>query len=85
MLDAALAVQRGATERGVALLRRALGAFERAETRMFVAAARRRLGEMVGGDEGRQLISRGDEVMSEQGVTDLDAETELNCPGFGRR
>jgi tetratricopeptide (TPR) repeat protein len=85
MLAAALAVQRGDTESGVALLRRALDAFERAETRMFVAAVRRRLGEMVGGDEGRELISRGDEVMLQQGVKDLDAETELSCPGFGRR
>jgi hypothetical protein len=40
------------------------------------------LGQLLGGDEGRQLIALGDTFMEGQGVRELDAMTELNCPGF---
>lgn len=48
---------------------------------MFAAAARRRLGELIGGDEGRALLAEGDAVMRAQRVVNLDAVTEMLCAG----
>jgi eukaryotic-like serine/threonine-protein kinase len=48
---------------------------------MHVAALRRRLGQWLGGDEGRGLLRSGEVFMNSQGVRDLDAMSELLCPG----
>jgi hypothetical protein len=48
---------------------------------MHAAAARRRLGELIGGDEGQALLAQGDAVMCAQRVGNLDAITEMPCAG----
>jgi hypothetical protein len=85
LFQAALSFDRGPREGAIELLRRALAAFERAEMHMYAAACQRRLGELVGGDEGRALLARGDAFMQGQEVRDVEAETEMYCPGFARR
>jgi eukaryotic-like serine/threonine-protein kinase len=85
LLDAALCFERGGSERSVDLMRQALLWFERAGAHMFEAAVQRRLGQLQGGDEGRQRVALGDAFMLDQGVADLEAETELDCPGLSRR
>jgi eukaryotic-like serine/threonine-protein kinase len=84
LLAALLAFERGARDTSVELLRESVGGFKRAGMHMFVAACQRRLGKMVGGDEGRVLVGLGDELMRAQHVGDLEAETEVCCPGFAR-
>jgi tetratricopeptide (TPR) repeat protein len=82
--EAVLAFERGARDEGVELLRGALGAFVRAEMCMYAAACERRLGVLVGGDEGRELRARGEAFMQRQEVKDIEATTELYCPGCVR-
>jgi hypothetical protein len=48
---------------------------------MHAAAARRRLGELLGGDEGKSLLAEGDAVMRAQRIVNLDAVTEMLCAG----
>ena len=48
---------------------------------MYTAAARRRLGELLGGTEGAELLQQGDAAMRAQGVKEVDAMTELFVPG----
>jgi hypothetical protein len=83
-LAALLAYERGARDTSLELLRESVSGFERAGMHMFVAACQRRLGQIVGGDEGRELLGLGDGFMREQHVADFEAETEVFCPGFAR-
>lgn len=53
---------------GVALLASAVHGFEAAEMRQYAAAARRRLGELLGGEEGQTLIEQADSWMKSQMV-----------------
>jgi eukaryotic-like serine/threonine-protein kinase len=66
----------------VALTREALKGLEEADTNLYAAAARRRLGELLGGDEGRELITKADEWMSRQQIRNPPAFTRLMAPGF---
>jgi serine/threonine protein kinase len=80
-----LARERGDAERSSELLRGALGCFERAGMEMFAAAAQRRLGQLVGGAEGRELREQAEAFMYAEGLDDLEIETEVHCPGYGPR
>jgi tetratricopeptide (TPR) repeat protein len=84
MLEAALAAAQGQDRKAVEELRAAVAKFDEAEVRMHAAAARRRLGQLIGGTEGRELVTLGEAFMREQGVQQLEPMTELNCPGFRR-
>lgn len=82
LYEGALESQIGDAENALAHLRGALACFDHAGMGMFAAAARRRLGQLVGGDEGRALRERGEDFMHAEGVDDLDAETHAHCPGY---
>jgi tetratricopeptide (TPR) repeat protein len=84
LFQAVLALDEAVSDAGIAGLRRALGAFDQAGMRLYAAACQRRLGQIVGGDEGRALVERGEGFMRWQGVVNIEAETELHCPGVGR-
>jgi hypothetical protein len=84
MLRAALEFADGDREVAARLLGDAASTFERAGMHMFVAACRRRLGQLLGGGEGRELVARAERFMREQGVANLEAETEVACPGCRR-
>jgi eukaryotic-like serine/threonine-protein kinase len=79
---AALAKQRGDTSRAEALTMKAVEGFEAADMALYAAAARRRLGELRGGDEGRNLIAQSEEWMSKQQIKNPVAVTNLMAPGF---
>jgi hypothetical protein len=49
---------------------------------LYAAAARRRLGELRGGDEGRELIAQSEQWMSKQQIKNPVAVTNLMAPGF---
>jgi len=85
MLEAALAAASGHDRKAIDELRAAILQFDRAEPARLAAAARRRLGQLTGGSEGRELITAGETFMREQGVQELEPMTELNCPGFRQR
>lgn len=85
MLSAALCFAQGDPSKAVRELRAAIANFDEARAGMHAAAARRRLGELLGGDEGRALVNAGEAFMHEQGIRELEPMTELNCPGFRAR
>jgi len=82
MFEAALAHGLNQPTRAHLALRRAVDELELAGYAMYTAAARRRLGQLIGGAEGRMLVANGERFMSSQGARDLEAITELHCPGF---
>jgi eukaryotic-like serine/threonine-protein kinase len=82
LLRAAVAQQRGDTEKANRLLSEALQIFERAEMRLYAAAARRRLGEKLGGERGQQLITEADAWMTAQKIKNPEALVKMLAPGF---
>jgi hypothetical protein len=55
---------------------------EKADMSLYAAAARRRLGKLIGGDEGNELMNQADEWLSRQQVKNPPAVTKLMAPGF---
>ena len=64
------------------LLRGAVAASEQASLAMCAAAARRRLGVLLGGDEGQALVRAADARMLREGILDARRMTDLMAPGF---
>jgi hypothetical protein len=64
------------------LLQDAAGRLESAGLHLHAAAARRRLGEQVGGGEGRYLVEQADAWMKGQSIRRPDRMTALLAPGF---
>ena len=82
MTRAALAKQHGDTARAAAFARQAVDGFEVADMALYAAAARRRLGELLAGDEGRQLIDYSAAWMTKQGIRNPAAVSNMMAPGF---
>jgi hypothetical protein len=80
-LRAGAAAGRGDRELCRKLLAEAAATWERAEAAMNAAAARRRLGEIQGGDEGRALVEAADAFMSAQGIRSPARMTAMLLPG----
>jgi tetratricopeptide (TPR) repeat protein/energy-coupling factor transporter ATP-binding protein EcfA2 len=82
LIRAGVARRRGDDASAVTLLERAVEEFEAADMRLYAVAARRRLGEMVGGDRGQELLQSADEWMSRQQIKDPAKLMNLLAPGF---
>jgi hypothetical protein len=52
------------------------------EMRLYAAAARRRLGQLLGGDQGRGMIDQADVWMTGQGIKNPARVTAMLVPGF---
>ena len=63
----------------------AVDAFESVSMGVYAAAARRHLGNLVGGDEGRDLIALADAWMIDQGITNPARMAAGITPGFTGR
>ena len=83
-LRAALAAQAQEPARAVELLREAVAALEQLEMKLFAAAARRRLGELLGGDEGAAYCASADQFLKEQRVAEPERMLAMLTPGFDR-
>ncbi len=83
LIRAGVAAVRG-DSRAVDLLAEAAACFEAVDMRLCAAAARRRRGELSGGDEGSSLIADADAWMAGQGIRNPARMTDLYAPGFGR-
>jgi hypothetical protein len=84
-LEAALALDRGDQESGCRSLESAVAILDEEDRRMHSAAARRRLGQLLGGDEGAQLVHAAEMAMIGQGIRNVEAMTEFGCPGCRMR
>jgi len=66
-------------------LREAIGLLEAVDMALFAAAGRCKLGLLVEGEEGRQLVREGEEAMKAEGVRDCGRFATVYLPGsWGR-
>jgi serine/threonine protein kinase/tetratricopeptide (TPR) repeat protein len=82
LIHAGVARQRGEQERAISLAEKAAKDFDAVHMRLYAVAARRRLGEMIGGDRGRQLTAETESWMSKQEIKNPARMTNLIAPGF---
>lgn len=82
MLLAGAAFLAGDRAAAAASLRHAIDAFDALEMALWAAAARLRLGELLGGDDGTAMRAGAGEAMAELGVVDADAFARVLAPGF---
>ena len=82
LIRAAVAQRRGETEQAKTLLSQAVTGFEHADMRLYAAAARRCLGQTLGGERGLQLVEEADAWMVEQRIKKPEAMTRMLAPGF---
>jgi hypothetical protein len=82
LIRAGVAGVRGDIPRAIVLLADAAQACDTADMRLHAAAARRRLGEFLGGDEGRDLVDAANRWMASQGIRKPDRIVTMYVPGF---
>jgi hypothetical protein len=84
LLRASVAAARGAPETAVSLLESAEAGFGAADMTLHATAARRRRGEVVGGDAGATIVASADAWMAGQGIRRPDRMTAMLAPGRWR-
>jgi eukaryotic-like serine/threonine-protein kinase len=77
LIRAAVAAGRGEKEKAIELFALAESDLKAVDMALYAAAARRRRGELIGGDQGRRLIEAADEWM-----TDLKIKNPLRMAGM---
>jgi len=82
-VQAAVHFQRGDVEAAVRGLREAARGFDAAHMALHANAVRRRLGVILGGDEGRALVDAAEARMREQAIVEPARMSALLAPGFG--
>jgi serine/threonine protein kinase/tetratricopeptide (TPR) repeat protein len=82
LLRAGIAARRGDRGAAVAALRGAVAGLDGAHMALYAAAARARLGELVGGAEGDALRESADTWMAVHGVLQSRAMVAMLAPGF---
>jgi hypothetical protein len=76
---------RGDDDRAVERLRSAITGFDTSEMALYANVSRRRLGELLGGDEGRSLVQTADGFMDEQRIRSPQRFAAMLAPGFMER
>jgi serine/threonine protein kinase len=82
LIRAGVAARAGQDGKALGLLRNAVRRFEVENMQLLAAAARRRLGELVGGDEGRELVRDADAWMHSQTIQNPERMSAMYTPGF---
>jgi len=81
LLRAGAAATRGETERALSLLEAAETGLAAADMALHAAVARRRRGELLGGDSGRALVAAADAWMASQAIRNPERMTAMLAPG----
>jgi serine/threonine protein kinase len=82
VIRAGLALRRGDEARAATLVSQAIEGFEASNMKLYAATARRRLGEIIGGDAGQDLINQSADWMGKQEIKNPAAVANLMAPGF---
>ncbi|MEP7120388.1 MAG: AAA family ATPase [Byssovorax sp.] len=82
LLRAGVASARGDRGTAITTLDRAIRGFHAADLALYDAAARRRLGALLGGDDGATMVRKATTWMEAQGVVSPAKLTALLAPGF---
>ena len=83
LLRAGVEAMRRKSDRALSLLEEAAQGFDAAEMALCAAAARRRHGQLAGGDAGRAEVQSADVWMSAQQIRNPERMTRMLAPGFG--
>jgi hypothetical protein len=81
MLRAGVAATRGDRATALALVSAAERSLHAADMELYAAAARRRRGEVLGGNEGQTLVESADLWMGEEGIRNPERMTAMLIPG----
>lgn len=81
MLLAGVAAGRGQADECKEHLRRAAARADERNYRFLAAAARKRLGERIGGDEGKALVAAAEAFMASEGIRNVEKITRMVLPG----
>jgi hypothetical protein len=84
LLRAGVAARQREHTEAVRLLRQAVKCFEGGDMNLHAAAARRRLGGLLGGAEGRDLVAQADAWMTGEMIANPPRMTDMHAPGFER-
>jgi eukaryotic-like serine/threonine-protein kinase len=79
-IRAGVAVARGERSRAATLFAQAVKELEAVDMNLYATASRRRLGEIVGGDEGRAQVERADSWMREQTIQNPARMADVFAP-----
>ena len=82
MIRAAIAYQKGDDQTATAQLREAVQAFEGLHYKLYAAAAKRQLGRILDGEEGRSLVEMADKTMDEEEIVNPERVAAMLAPGF---
>jgi hypothetical protein len=85
LIKAGMSSVRGDAGAAVRLLADANERFLSSDMGLFAASARRQLGQLRGGDEGRQLIEQADAWMRDQSIVNPPRMADCLAPGFLRQ
>jgi hypothetical protein len=83
LLRAGIAAARGERDAPIALLEKAAGLLEAADMGLFAAAARRRMGELMGGGPGGAYMAGADAWMNQREIKNPARMTAMLVPGIG--
>ena len=79
-IHAGVAAARGDRSRAATLFAEAVTSLEAVDMNLYAAASRRRLGEILGGDEGRAQLERADSWMNQQGIRNPARMADVFAP-----
>jgi serine/threonine protein kinase/tetratricopeptide (TPR) repeat protein len=82
LLRAGVAKKRGDESRAVILISQAIEGLELANMELYATAARLRLGEIIGGDHGAELVFAAEDWMRKQQIKNPAAFANMLAPGF---
>jgi len=82
LIRAGVAFSRNDEPLARALLTSVAKDFDSIEMRLYAVATRRRLGQLLGGDEGRAMITQADAWMTDQMIKNPVRMTAMLVPGF---
>jgi serine/threonine protein kinase/energy-coupling factor transporter ATP-binding protein EcfA2 len=82
LLRAGVASTLGDQDRAISLLRASVAGLDAADMGLYGASARYRMGQILGGDEGRELITAADLWMKSQGIVNSLRMVAMHAPGF---
>ena len=82
LILAGVAGVRGEGAKAIRLLREAIDRLHAVDMEIFTQAARRRLGQLLGGEEGRLLIEESEAWMGAEGIRKPARMTAVFAPGF---
>ncbi|MBA2705125.1 MAG: protein kinase [Blastocatellia bacterium] len=82
VVRSAVAHQRNQPTAATTLLAAAIDGFDRVDMHLYAAVSRRRLGELLADDRGRQLLAEADAWMTTQRIKNPERMARMLVPGF---